>query len=293
MAKKTKDPKEKFITLRRAARKYETNERNILNWAKGKKITAVHIGDTWVIDEYSLFRYFEKKKIITDYDKRLEELIVERENLLLQQENDLFVLYSFQDLTPSIRLVLEELSLLIKDEIKRKVFQEISFGHDVELVAHQYNLSVDRVRYCYTFATKVLFQKLGFLKNSRKTIAELKFKIRKLEINNQIKENEINRLLSVSPSVERTELAILTPEIIKLLSTPLYVLNFDTRVLNCFQWFKITTVEELLRFTKDSGLRTLMSYRSFGKKSLASLKAVLLANNIIDIDGNSNLYKFV
>lgn len=289
----TKQLKEKFILLKTAAAKYGTKERNILNWAKSGKVTACHIGDTWAVDDYSIKRFLELNKKISDYDKHLEKIVEERENLIFQKENELFLLRTFQGLTPAGRLVLAEMALLVTDKTKRNVFFEISSGHDINLVARQYNLTVENIRYYYTFAGKVISKKLGFLKDYRETMAQLKFQVRELEINNQHKENEINRLLSLVPSLQRTEPEAITPEIVKLLSTPLCTLPFETRALNCFHWYGVSTVEDLLRLTKNIGLKILMDYRSFGKKSLGLLKVVLIENNIIDANEDSHLYKFL
>lgn len=293
MAKQAKKPKEKFIPLSIAARKYGTSEQNVLNLTKNGKITTVPIGNTYVIDENSLLRYFEKNKKISDYDKRLDELLREREELIIGQENELLLLYSFQDLNSFIPLILSEFSLLIKDKTKRNIFIQVSNTRNLNLVARKNRISVDKVRYYYKFAIKIIYQKLGFLKDFRETMAGLKFKIRELEIINQTKENEINRLLSILPSIERTEPEAITPEIVKLLSTPLCSLNFERRALNCFHWYDLHTVEDLLRLTKNNGFKTFIYYRSFGKKSLALLKAILIENNIIDADEDSYLYKFV
>lgn len=292
--KQAKEPKEKFILIKTAAKKYDTAEKNILNWAKTRKITACRIGNTWVVDDNSIKTYIDLNKQLSDYDLYLNEQIKEKEKLIQKFDNEIFQIKNLYELTPAFQIVLYEMSVLISNPQKQVIFLDMVIGgKNINTIAQEHKTTINKIIRIQQTNVKTISAKSGFLKTFRETMAGLKFKIRELEINNQAKENEINRLLSILPSIEREEPEVITPEIVKLLSTPLYSLPFEKRALNCFNWYNVHTVEDLLRLTKGKGFKILTYQRSFGKKSLASLKAILIENNIINTDEDSYLYKFV
>lgn len=296
---KTKHPgeqKEKFILLKTAAKKYGTNEKNVLNWAKTRKITACRIGETWVIDDNSIRNYIDLNKKISDYDIYLKKIVAEKlediNNTVAEMDDCIYILKSKKKINPYLRPLIEEMAALIPNEEKRSIFIEISNGNYPANLAKEKNIPYDKICYHYNQALRMLAKKTGFLNTYRDTLAALKFKVRELEITNQIQDKELKKLYSILPYPKPTP-EKLTPEIVKILSTFLCDFDFDTRALSCFRWFNFETVEDLLRFTKAGGFRQLTCYRSFGKKSLVLLKAVLIENNIIDIDEKSYLYPFV
>lgn len=87
---------------------------------------------------------------------------------------------------------------------------------------------------------------------------------------------------------------IITDDIMKVLSLSLVSdFNLDTRTINTLRKMEIYTLEDLLRYTKDKGLQTLLTYRGFGTHSLALLKESLIKKGVFERTGTSELYKYV
>lgn len=87
---------------------------------------------------------------------------------------------------------------------------------------------------------------------------------------------------------------IITDDIMKVLSLSLVSdFNLDTRTINTLRKMEIYTLEDLLRYTKDKGLQTLLKYRGFGTHSLALLKESLIKKGVFERTGTSELYKYV
>lgn len=88
--------------------------------------------------------------------------------------------------------------------------------------------------------------------------------------------------------------AAISDDIMRQLSMSLEdSLNLDNRTKNTLHQVGIYTLEDLLRATKEVGLRGLLKHRGFGPACLSILNRELLRKGILNPDGSSGLYKYV
>lgn len=295
-----------MITLRDAALLFDANERTILYWAKQNNITLTKVGESWMVDDVAISKLFTHN--IRWGNEYMEKEISIREealtNAILQIDDLIYLFKSVKRIAPIFRLIIQEMSQLIPNEQKRTVFMEVLSGKGISEVAKNSGLSFTRTCYLYESALAIVRSHQGFFSNHLTILADKETEINRLKIQNNNLKQHIKAIHTVLEK-ERVkgnneELTGMAEEnipwtIVKLLSMNLLTeLNLDTRTINCMKVLDIVTVEDFLRFIKNSGgLKSLFMARNFGEKSCKILVHELEKLGVIDSEGNSNLFKYI
>lgn len=293
-----------MITLREAALLYDTNERNILNWANKHKITVTRYGQSWMVDDVAISKLFAHN--IRWGNEYLEEELKVREEVmskaLLQIDDLIYLFKSVKEITPFLRLLINEMAMLIPHEQKRAIFTEVVSGKGISIVAENHDISFDKACYLYNSALEIIKSHLGFLTNYRCILAEKELEIQKLSI---LVTNQKNRINTLHTFMDKQQLISydwitnvaeehIPRRIVRLLTTNVHTgLQLDTRILNCLRVLEINTVEDLVRFIRNEGFSKFLNCRNLGKKSFKILKAELIKQGIINKDGNSELFTYI
>lgn len=293
-----------MITLREAALLYDTNERNILHWAKKNNITVTRYGESWMVDDIAISKLFAHN--IRWGNEYLEEELKVREevmsNALLQIDDLIYLFKSVKEIAPFLRLLIDEMAMLIPNEQKRAIFTEVVSGKGISTVAKNHGISFDKACYLYNSALSIIKNHIGFLTNYRDILAEKELEIKKLSILVTNQKNHINTLHTFMDKQQLISYDWITNiveehiprRIVCLLAINVHTgLQLDTRILNCLRGLEINTVEDLVRFIRNEGLNKFLSCRNLGMKSLKILKAELLKHGIINKDGNSELFAYI
>lgn len=296
-----------MIPVEKAALLYCTNKRDIVNWAKKHQLTISRIGNKLLVDEIGLQRIIELNTRLSRYDEYLEEQVRIREkemtNVLIQIDDLIYLFKSVRKVSPTLRLLVEEMAELIPSEIKRNIFIAILQGGKIDTIAKQFDLSYDKVCYYYESALKYINNKAGFLKDYRKTLIDKELEIRKCQIENvnlKAQLSKYSEILDRMGYLDESEAPInhekreIPAEIIRTLSiNVLTSLNLDIRICNCLRALDLWTVEDLLRYMKDKGWERFLESRNFGKKSLKILKKKFEETGIVMSDGSSDLFEYL
>lgn len=294
-----------MIPLRYFVKMFQKDEEDLLRWLRLNKITSSKIGNTWLVDEASFYRVVRLNLKLSHYDEYLAEEIKSREieitNILLQLDDLMYLFKSAFKISPALRLLINEMALLITDEQKRNVFTDVMSGIHITKVAEKYGVTFQQACYLNDAAMKCIGNRLGFINEYRCNRAKEKLAIRRLEIinHNQWSEivalkDELNRIKDEGASSKGYSEEEIPDLVVKLLSLRLeYDLDLNTRCVNCLRTYELETVEDLLRFIKDNSIERLMTARNLGQKSIMELKGKLEQAGIIDKTGHSYLMKYL
>lgn len=258
-----------------------------------------------MIDETGLGRFIELNARISHYNEYLEEIVrIKKEeltNIVLQIDDLIYLFKSRNKLTPLLRVLINEMALLIPNEKKRNIFIDVSSNMNLSEASVKYCLTYDQLCYQYDSALKMIIKKSGFFTGYRTKMAEQQIYLRRLEIQNKNQKNEIERLYNLLNDIHYDEIvAMREPDqfipypVIKVLSMRFDTdFKLDTRTLNSLRGLEITNVEEMLRYINGYGLKRLMNARCFGMYSMDNLKKELVKAGIIDENGNSAFFKYL
>lgn len=294
-----------MIPLRYFVKMFQKDEEDLLRWLRLNKITSSKIGNTWLVDEASFYRVVRLNLKLSHYDEYLAEEIKSREieitNILLQLDDLMYLFKSAFKISPALRLLINEMALLITDEQKRNVFTDVMSGIHITKVAEKYGVTFQQACYLNDAAMKCIGNRLGFINEYRCNRAKEKLTIRRLEIINQNQwseivalKDELNRIKDEGASSKGYTEEKIPDLVVKLLSLRLkYDLDLNTRCVNCLRTYELETVEDLLRFIKDNSIERLMTARNLGQKSIMELKGKLEQAGIIDKTGHSYLMKYL
>lgn len=297
-----------MITIKEAARLYETKQRNVLYWIKQHKITYSKIGNTYFVDEIELGKIIARNIRWSHYADYLEEETRIREdaltNALMQIDDLIFLFKSVKKVSPLLLLLIDEMTSLISHENRKTIFIGVLSGKSISAIAQECGIPFDKACYLYNSALKELKSKAGFLRTYRKNLLESKLATRKLEIENQnLKEyiNKVNYFFDNQKKNDNTSLQVypvamnnIPWECVRVLSlNVMTTFDLDERVINGLRGLGIVTIEDLIRFIRNKGFNSFGECRNIGKKSLNILKDVLMKNGIIDESGYSYLFKYI
>lgn len=271
--------KRQWIGIEEAATKYQVSSRRIYKWCDKRKVTFTEIDDYLLLDENSLIEYIE-------HDIRCglnrEELQKRMEEELKQDKEKLFVLQSLKDLTPIIRILIEELSNLIRNNERRELFLFITLQGSLKEYAAQHHKS--------THEAQGMFQSLVLeVKNQAQYLRD--YKELNIFLNSRLKSYELSA--RTKGEVKESDKPQLTENINALLNTPICELGFNTRVQHAFALTNMETLRHLLLFTRTNGFKKLCSLRQFGSTSQANVEFRLKELNILDAEGNCELYQYL
>lgn len=292
----------KLIPVHKLAKEYETDVRNIINWAKAGKITASRIGTVWMIDEPSLKHYISTHAKKIKQNQYLKEQLQEKEeeinDMIAHLDDFLFSLRSLNYISPLFKIIINEMSLLLPDQKMQEAFVSISIGDDIYKAAQKYGVSYDRMCSLYRNFLRIIVAKSGFLKKQRTRLAELEYKVRELSLLNEKRKMKILQLTKVDVSEEL--LHNLYEEFGDLSSTVLELYNMSldtdigvgTRAAHVLKANDIVTVEQLYKFVAMFGFKKLLNFDNMGTTTLRQLKYALRKKGLLDNKDKSPLIDF-
>ena len=109
------------------------------------------------------------------------------------------------------------------------------------------------------------------------------------------------RSLLSKRNIDRTPVRVVVPfkergipvEYLKMLSTPLAVLEITPRILRRLREYNIYLLEDLLRFVKKNGFNALAKLHGIGMKSCEDLYSVLKRKGIMESKDNCHLFQYI
>ena len=292
----------KLIPAYKLANEYDTDIRNIINWAKDGKITASRIGTVWMIDEPSLKRYLSTHVKKAKQKKYMEQQIQEKEeeisDLIAHLDDFLFSLRSLNHISPLFKIIINEMSLLLPEEKAQEAFVCISTGGDIYKAAQKYGVSYDRMCFLYRKFLRMIVAKSGFLKEYRTRLSELEYKVRELSLLNDKREMKIIRLTKKDISEEQLhdlygEFGDLSSTVLDLYNMSLATdVEIETRAANVLKANDIETVEQLYKYVAMFGFKKLLNFDNMGATTLRRLKYALRKKGLLDNKDQSPLIDF-
>lgn len=292
----------KMIPVHKLAKEYETNIRNIINWAKAGKITASRIGTVWMIDEPSLKRYISTHTRKAEQKKYLEEQLQEKDeeisDMIAHLDDFLFSLRSLNHISPLFRIIINEMSLLLPGKKMQEAFVSISTGESIYEAAKKYGVSYDRMCTIYHKFLRMIATKSGFLKGYRNRLAELEYKVRELSLLNEKRKIEILHLTSKDMSEEQLkelydQFGALSSNVLDMYNMSLDTdVEIETRAFNILKANDIETVEQLYKYVAQFSFKKLLDFHGMGSTSLRRLKYALRKKGLLDNKDTSPLIDF-
>lgn len=180
--------------------------------------------------------------------------------IIYRMDDMIYHLTTMDEISPLFKLIIDEMVLLIPKGIMRDVFIEFCYSDNITEIACKNNLSLDKTCSLYEDAIRLLKTKHGFL---------------------------TKYLMMIPYTNDRSNIS-------GLLSKDLeYDLGLSRRAVNCLHGIGLRTVEDLLRFLKNFGLKKLTKQRYLGNKTLEEIKDALIAQGMMDEDEKSYLFQFI
>lgn len=301
----------KWITLKQAAAKYETDARNIQNWGKMGAITVARIGETWMVDDSSVTSYLENNKKTETMKEELlslqEEYKSQIANCIETNDERLFLLKAGKGITSLFRMMINELAGLLECRERREVFVSITKGESVNSIAQRMGLTNNKVSSLYAMALREVSRKYVRSRKLRNEKADwlkelhlTQIKLRNMEDRVACLERENALLRNAAEAEEQQDefSASRYPDVSDEVFDILFlrfvdIPGFDTRLKNVFCANDIVTVEDFLRQFKKTGWKGLLNSRNFGNRTLRLLKEWMEEKGIIDENGNSRYFRYL
>lgn len=289
------------ITLYNAAVKFGFNYNDLLNLGKSGQISLSRIGSVLMTDENSVRRYLEFKtaqiKQQRYFDQQLQEKQEEINDVIALYDDYLFSMRTLSKYTRLFKLLIHELANIIKDDVFRAIFIEVSLGQSIYNVARKRSYTYDKVCSIYSHTLDIIEKRCSIVPEYRKTTACLKLEIRQKDIIiNNLKENinQIDRYNRIAAGIDQTKK--IPAQVVYLLSLSIKnEMGLDTRTRNLLLGQGIYTIEDLLRYLikHDCVISSLKDIPKFGGTSFYRLENALKAKKIIDHQGHSYLYEYL
>ena len=246
-----------WLTIKQVSEKHGIPESTLRCWKNLNYIASSTVDDRVMLDEEDVIRFLDTHQTNTWNEGALKEIIHgkerEREGLLSQMDDELFLLLTLKRHQPLFHAVIGELGALITDEKIREIFLAVSYGEPISQVAERHGMSYAKILKTYGDIlnkldenTQRIFSKYG------QTIKRLcwKFNI----------DNPMNIPLS------------------QILELHAYgTLNFSEGIV---------TLQELLEFTEKWGWRRLKNIKGIGNVTYKQIIKTLRNEGIITIDSN-------
>lgn len=180
--------------------------------------------------------------------------------IINRMDDMIYHLTTMDELSPLLKLIIDEMVLLIPRGIMRDVFIEFCYFDNLTEIARKHNLSLDRACFLYEDAIRLLKAKHGFL----------------------------TKYLTMIPYTnDRSDIPVLLSKDLE------YDLGLSRRAVNCLHGIGLRNVEDLLRFLKNFGLKKLTKQRYLGNKTVEEIKDALIAQGMMDEDEKSYLFQFI
>lgn len=276
-----------WISIEEVATKYQIPAKRVYNWCNKQEITFSEIDGYLLLDENSLIDCIERGIRLSLSQEELEKRMEEK---LLESKEKLFLLQSLKELTPTIRVLIKELAWLIRSDERRELFLFIALEEgslkDYADRNHQSDREVQKVFEGLVFEIK---RQAQFLRNYKEENIFLKARLRSYEINGR-KEKVPERKRSEE---EESNQIVISEKITALLNTSINELGFNIRAQRALVLTDMETLRHLLHFTHKYGFKKLQCLRQLGARSQANIEARLKELDILDAEGNCELYKYL
>lgn len=251
-----------WITLKQLSEKRGIAESDLRTWANLGYIASSRIENVLMIDDESLTQYLDvhqTKDLGENYlEKIIKEKELEREVLLSQCDDELFLLKTQKLHQPLFHILIQELGQLITDDHEREIFLSVSGGEPIARVAKRNKMTYAQVSVSYSSI-------LGRLSENTERIATFH-----------------------SPTME---LIFDKCNMATRINTPLSSLirGHAHNVLYGEMGFR--TVHDLLRYTTQNGWQSLRRFKGMGLVTYKRVMNALRDDNFIIIreDGNIEL----
>lgn len=185
---------------------------------------------------------------------------------------------AFKKLTPEYFFVIGEMRNILNSPTKKIVFHALSTGLTIDQVAQHLGVTHNEVTTIYQEAIVDIQIQLGFVRRylnneiGKEYTSKFEVKAQKPDLPAQLDEKTVEVLLS----------------------EPLQkYLEIDTKSEMALRVFDLFTIEDLLRFALEKGLKTLTNQRNYGQISLERLIKELIRKGIFKPDGSSELYQYI
>ncbi|MCB5171717.1 DNA-binding protein [Bacteroides fragilis] len=168
-----------WITLKQLSEKRGIAESDLRIWANLGYIASSRIENVLMIDDESLTQYLDvhqTKDLGENYlEKIIKEKELEREVLLSQCDDELFLLKTQKLHQPLFHILIQELGQLITDDHEREIFLSVSGGEPIARVAKRNKMTYARVATCYSSILRTLGEHKGRIATFRSRTMELMF----------------------------------------------------------------------------------------------------------------------
>ena len=168
-----------WITLKQLSEKRGIAESDLRTWANLGYIASSRIENVLMIDDESLTQYIDvhqTKDLGENYlEKIIKEKELEREVLLSQCDDELFLLKTQKLHQPLFHILIQELGQLITDDHEREIFLSVSGGEPIARVAKRNKMTYARVATCYSSILRTLGEHKGRIATFRSRTMELMF----------------------------------------------------------------------------------------------------------------------
>lgn len=271
-----------WIGIEEASKKYKVSEKRMLQWCEQNEIVSSEIGGYWMIDEDSL-----KKRLELNKRESISKVELEARTMEILQKNHerIFILESLVKLTPIMQIVLKELGEMISKDDCKELFLYLSSGGKTEDYAKEHGLTIIKVQNILDSAILEIQRNIKYLKQYPKKRLLLKSGTKK------------HNCLKNKPKSFKKPMDIVAGEVpakvADLLSTPVEDLGLDAWTLHSLTTNQITTLGDLLFYTKSNGFCRLLELNRFGSGCLAKLKNRLLYMDIINANDECYLYDYM
>lgn len=276
-----------WIGIEEAAEKYQVSFKCINDWCEKQEIISSKVDCCTMIHEDSLRKALEwnKRMSLCEYEFKCKMNKIMEEN-----EEQLYVLKSLKELTPFIRLMIEELAGLIKNEKRRRLFLYVVTKGSTKEYANENIIDGCTVRWEFESILREIKSHAGFLKTYKEDTVRLKSILRLYEkkYGNELLGEGVKTIGELEKAASEEK-----QKAIELLQTPLRNFNWSPRVEHVFSRYNIITLHDLLQITLTYGIGRLSKFSQMGPMTLRQVIEKLRTLNILDDENNSYLYKYL
>lgn len=288
-----------WIGIEEAATKYQVSPKRIITWCERQEIIYSEIGDYLMIDESSLIDCLERRIRFCLSEEEHKRRIDDK---MKENEEELFLLQSLKELTPLIRLIIKELAGMIRNDERRQLFLYTVLQGSIKDFSVQKRIGYRQAQKEFEGLITEIKTQAGFLRTYKKENIRLKALVRAYEMKfckdssggvdissaelfGGVMEKDTNPETFIPEDMKAT---------IALLDTPITDLNFDIRSQRVIFDADIKTLRELLQITCKYGFRRLRDrLPNFGLVSQRKVEERLKELNVLDVEGNCTLYRYL
>ena len=172
----------------------------------------------------------------------------------------------------SFERLVRKMSMQIKDPREQDIFCSLLTRKDgMQELAEKYGLSAKELASMYERSVEEIMDDWDAMAQERQELQAIRVRYRNC------------RSLLSKRNIDRTPVRVVVPfkergipvEYLKMLSTPLAVLEITPRILRRLREYNIYLLEDLLRFVKKNGFNALAKLHGIGMKSCEDLYSAL------------------